>query len=375
LPGVPRSQSMDESNVPKRTAVAVPMTSRRRMEGEGLSSSFDLSFLNSEHRDSQLLTPTVVRYSASWDEVEKAETDSCKRTKFGGFDSSELPPTTLRKLVRRTAPDSPQQQPSTPAPAFRVMQSSGSIIKKSISKQLTPASAKRHRAALHARRSPMRSVPPMTPRAACGNTSCVPTTTQISKALLYSGRLSESSEGIVLPCSVKRRPKISLGTTATAASTLLETTTDTIDSTDTLESSTPFRFTSFPASLPRISTTVDPPCPGAVRKRTSCVDKNLVYYSRDDDTHNTSVSSLQDEGNYACSDDDEKVSPICTRVARTRLNFMQVESPTQRPGTFCRKLTFYLSEIFSFSRFTRLQKDSKLILEILTHRLCRQLQL
>jgi hypothetical protein len=117
-----------------------------------------------------------------------------------------------------------------------------------------------------------------------------------------------------------RPPKISLGSTvATAASgAALETTLESHESQDA-----PFRFSHFPASLPRIHP------PGTARKR----------IAREDDTHNTSIGSLQD--GYGYSDDDSSHSP---EVARTRLDFASCKSPlhmesmlpAQETGTFDR---------------------------------------
>ena len=333
--GIRCSLSMDDTTAAKRFAVASPQAADK--QSGGLSSSFDLSLLNTENRDTQQFTPSFFRYSASWDDGELPKIATCKRTKLAGPNNyeSELPPAGIvRKPASRSAVEDSTQIPGTPSAAIRSRQA-GSCIKKTAGK-LTPVSAKRRRAASHLRKSsPLRRVPPLTPRssfAVGGFPGPVPATNLHSKPLSSFGRLLESSDGIVLPSGAKRRPKISLGTTATSASTVLDTTTDTFDSMETLESSTPFRFNSFPASLPRINTSKtkeEPGCPVTVRKRMSFADKNQVYYPRDDDTHNTSVSSIQDEGNYANSEDEEKRSPVRTPVARARLNFLQAQSPSR----------------------------------------------
>jgi hypothetical protein len=161
-------------------------------------------------------------------------------------------------------------------------------------------------------------------------------------------------------------------TGTTAASTLLETTfeSDTSSSSPT----TRFRFTSFPASLPRVNNPRNRPCPDSVRKRMSFADTSAlseVNQSRDDDgTQNTSISSLSAEGGHHrlplppgshppailelnsqdargsedleepfhgqlfsdedfgySEDDDSADSPARGVVTRTRLNFNMILSP------------------------------------------------
>jgi hypothetical protein len=315
-----RSQSLDETDRAGKVFEVHLGASNTFSPGapvDSLSSSFDFSLLNADSQDIRKHTPAVVRYAASWDEGEAATGDSCKRTKIRGLEADGIfeVPATIRKPAGNSDLGSPQLS-STPA-TIRVKQNDTSV-KKKISKQ-TPTSSKRRRALLHQRPSPLGRVPPMTP-----------TSNQESvKAQFTLGRPQETWDATSFATAAKRKPKVSLGTTATAASTLLETTTDTFDSVDTLESSTPFRFTSFPASLPRINTNAaaEQPHPGTVRKRMSFGDTNLFNFSRDDETHNTSLSSCQDDGNYDYSDDDEEGSLLGTPVPRTRLNFNSVQSP------------------------------------------------
>lgn len=90
------------------------------------------------------------------------------------------------------------------------------------------------------------------------------------------------------------------GTTGTA--TLLETTFET----DSIEASSPpttrFRFTSFPASLPRVTSPRNRRCPDSVCKRMSfneTSDIDILNRSRDDEgTQNTSISSLSADGGH-----------------------------------------------------------------------------
>jgi len=212
--------------------------------------------------------------------------------------------------------------------------------KKSTAKQ-TPASAKRHRAPLHQRRSPR--LMQMTP--------------QRSQKLFHPGRCTTPQEvdrftvarpmpSLLLDDETDDTPyrglsarskKKSIGTVTTAASShALDATTETEDSMDTNDAN--FRFTSFPASLPRVNTLRTPALGahsavhGTVRKRMHFTDalSETANRSRDDATHNTSVSSLPvDDGNmYADSDEEAPRSPTGTPVARTRLDFNSVVSPT-----------------------------------------------
>ncbi|KAL7562192.1 hypothetical protein ACA910_013450 [Epithemia clementina (nom. ined.)] len=136
----------------------------------------------------------------------------------------------------------------------------------------------------------------------------------------------------------KKKPKRSLGTVTTVAnSTILETTTETDDSADThninASSTNTFRFSSFPASLPRIPT-------NAPQKR--MVDTNIAL---DDGESNTSGHSfsLDPVGDHRPSDqhfgsledfDEMSTSPMGTPVGRRRLNFNSVMSPGgSNPGT------------------------------------------
>jgi len=179
--------------------------------------------------------------------------------------------------------------------------------------------------------------------------------------------------------AVKKRPaKSSLGTHTTAGSStaaLLETTTDTIESigdTGSDASSTPFRFTSFPASLPRIHNCpriggiavdrndggsssngagIHPPFPATVRKRMSFGNglgsaaanhyNSSAHLDRsrenDDATHNTSINSsllLDDHhGHYGLDDYQQQHDHRADDVATSRHNVDNNDDDTNHNTT------------------------------------------
>ena len=93
-------------------------------------------------------------------------------------------------------------------------------------------------------------------------------------------------------------------TNTTAASSAVETTVESSDSVGTTSpTTTRFRFTSFPASLPRVNNPRSRDCPESLRKRIPFApepptsQQSDPNQSRDDDgTQNTSISSLSAEG-------------------------------------------------------------------------------
>jgi hypothetical protein len=319
---------------------------------DALHSSFDSSLLNIE-RERPHDAASAFNAAASWDENDPVFADGQGRKHVRTYHSieiPELPPpgSVLRKSSRRSNGESGLSK--TPLrPRFRPP---GTTVKKAGAK-LTPASAKRHRAPLQ-RRSPMRRVPPKTPRDS--SSGLTPRTAkQLQENSIARASHSAGGFGSFLPTCLdgfelygatpsgfasKKLAKASIGTVATvASSTLLETTTETADSVDTSDTSGAlFRFTSFPASLPRINNvrTVEQQCPGVVERQCPGTVRKRMFGdplngSRDDGTHNSSMSSLQDDGQYAYSDDEDDdesaLSPIGTPVARTRLNFNTVLSP------------------------------------------------
>jgi hypothetical protein len=355
--------------------ICSPLVSKlvpKRVIGEVISTSFDLSLLKYSNRVSlENSDRDPIRVTSSWDENDDVATNaileniphgntprSCLKghalafdgveatTCLSSFSSSMEGVTQSNKQVEGTnttirQPKFRQQPPSTT---------------KSNSKQPLPSATRRFKGPLtyhHNRRS---SSPGSRSIAVTSGSSTpasflhqaqsssfrtierTPTNIQTSSeyhsssstsripGTYYSDHLFDPHDSTPVVGN-KRPPKRSLGTTttATASSSLLETTTDTIDSVEIHESTTPFRFTSFPASLPRIHNNPDSStgfmCPGTIRKRMTF--GTGLNHSRDDDgTHNTSVSSIHDDN--GCSDDDSTESPL---VTRTRLNFNSVTTP------------------------------------------------
>eukprot|EP00977_Amphora_coffeiformis_P010726 scaffold2512_cov164-Amphora_coffeaeformis.AAC.11 len=246
---------------------------------------------------------------------------------------SEYAPPTQRKAPRQSSDNVTLISKTPLRPHTRA--------KKSTAKQ-TPASAKRHRAPLHQRRSPR--LLQMTPQRSQllfppGRSTTPQESDRFTVARPVPSLLLDDDDADDTPYRglSARRKKKSIGTVTTAASShALDATTETEDSMDTNDAN--FRFTSFPASLPRVNTLRTPALGahsvvhGTVRKRMHFTDSlsEAANRSRDDATHNTSVSSLPvDDGNmYAESDEDAPRSPTGTPVARTRLDFNSVVSPT-----------------------------------------------
>lgn len=332
---------------------------RRQGAVAGFSDDFQLSPINPLHTSfdaSQLLSAEQPSASAlprfrpapSWEEndpsVARAE-GTMKHAHFGmelkDTKPGHLPPK-ARKAPRHSSDNVTLTSKTPLRPSLRA--------KKSNTKR-TPASAKRHRAPLHQRRSPrlLQMTPQRTQQLFPPGRSETPqerdrfTLARPMPSLLLD-------DGDDTPCGglTARRKKKSIGTVTTAASShALDATTETEDSMDTNDAN--FRFTSFPASLPRVNPLRTPAFGansaghGTVRKRMHFSDalSEAANRSRDDATHNTSVSSLPiDDGNMYAESDEERHdeaprSPMGTPVARTRLDFNSVVSPTAgtRRGT------------------------------------------
>ena len=383
-----------------------------------------------QHLLASASTQSMPRAAASWDENELAmrqrsawnmqqlqQQQQQQQHAHFSIDLPELgtgPSRTGRKASLSNTPVRPRFRPSSST-------SCNSSCKKS---KLTPA--KRLKTPHHSQRRSPHPTLPKTPRSSRTNPVAAaaaatgPHSSSISsehqqqqpeqshhQALFAFAQHDEDSKIAFAPPTIHkaaRKPKTSLGTHTTAASTafLLDTTCDdSMDSTDLDNNSLsePFRFSSFPASLPRIhnvrTTTADrsslllppPPsqrqqqqeqsrqqqqqsahCPSTVRKRMS-FGECLLNKSNDDGTNNTSVSSLQEYGASDVDHDDdadeeeeeendgylhlrrplpsytthedaedeeeaavEGESPLGTPVARTRLNFNSVLSPSNRGG-------------------------------------------
>ncbi len=306
--------------------------------------------------------------SSSWHE-DVGELSGRKHMRLNLETVEAHPPETMRKQARRAVLVS-----KTPArPRLRPP----GAMKKSAT--TTPSSAaKRRRAHWQINESPLTRIAP-TPCQQAQLTS-PPTTTVRLGASIFGKGLAGSTFSPVPPTFTPSSQSGLSGTAkskytgTTAASTLLETTVESSDSVDTSSpTTTRFRFTGFPASLPRVNNPRSRECHDSLRKRMSFGEPAFsdVNQSRDDDgTQNTSISSLSAEGqhhmtlvpgalpptildihpppheehdtdslrpihaklfaddeDFGYSDDDSESSPAREIVGRTRLNFNNVLSP------------------------------------------------
>ncbi|GKY91311.1 hypothetical protein MPSEU_000103300 [Mayamaea pseudoterrestris] len=251
-----------------------------------LNNSFDASMLNKP--ESEQKTP-MIRQVASWDASRTSQ--------------QELPSSySAKKLASRRPPTTV------------------------INTKLTPASVKRQRTVQ--RKSPRHR-----------------------SDTLFSDQ-DQCEEDLIVP--KKRAPKDSLGTHTTAASsTLLDETLDSADdsslATGAASAGAPFRFTSFPASLPRLS---QPSNEQSARKRMSFgglsflnqQPQHLSSSAADEFTNNTSLSSVGYESDHSNQherlgeeEDSNSSSLLGTPVLRTRLNFNALLSPQFAQGNVAAK--------------------------------------
>lgn len=326
----------------------------RQERAATLADDFHLSPFNPLHTSfdaSQLIgglpPPSVLpcfRPAASWEENDPSVASvegTAKQTHFHVDLIETIPP-----HVPPNASKNPRHSSDNAALASKTPLRPRLRSRKSGSKQ-TPASAKRHRAPLHTRKSPrlLQMTPQRTQQLFPPGTMLATTPKDPDRFTLARPmpKLLLDDDANETPYSLSaRRKKKSIGTVTTAASSAaLETTSETEDSMDTNDA--PFRFTSFPASLPRVQNlrATIPSAPGTVRKRMHFADSmsEVANRSVDDATHNTSVSSLHvDDGNlYDLSDEeaakDAPGSPVGTPVTRTRLDFGAAGSPATRRRT------------------------------------------
>ena len=379
----------DEAEFPS-TAILAPSLIRARSydeegrTGEATGLDLHLSPINPLHAsldESQLLPSTTRRPVAaaalprfrpthSWEEnndpsvAPSQEEDGTRHAHFHFdlHDTMTEQTSTARKMPRHSS-DHVLCNSKTPIRPT-------SLRGKKASTKRTPVSAKRHRAPLHQRRSPR--VAQMTPQrsqqlfppSSTVRTSHTPQEgagDRVTRPM--PGLLLDDTDITPLGLSAKRKKK-SIGTVTTAASShALETTTETEDSMDTNEHA-PFRFTTFPASLPRVNHPLRTAAPGTIRKRMHFAESEAATVvtghphnrSRDDATHNSSVSSLPvEDGNMLYTDTEEEDndddddapyshadptrSPSGTPVARTRLNFNAAMSPTDGASSSSRRQT------------------------------------
>eukprot|EP00934_Nitzschia_sp_Nitz4_P005228 Nitzschia sp. Nitz4//scaffold41_size133979//10262//13661//NITZ4_003327-RA/size133979-snap-gene-0.115-mRNA-1//-1//CDS//3329551410//5218//frame0 len=234
----------------------------------------------------------------------------------------------------------------------------------------TPNSAlKRRRAPLPQRQSPMRRIQSTTP---LQNTISSPMAHYHGNNNVFA--IPHSTSLLGTATSTPTAPPKSTSkwyNTGTTATTVLESTMESNSSVDTSSpTTTRFKFTSFPDSLPRVNNPRVSECPDSVRKRMPFTDPiSETNQSRDDEgTQNTSISSLSGEGQqhllptssflppsilrldsqsaekddsarplharlfaddeqFGYSDDETTKSPARDAVCRTRLNFNTAASP------------------------------------------------
>jgi hypothetical protein len=389
-----RARSFDEAHSSMETSAERSDENHRDSEGDvssALHSSFDAALLGSSRVDRSLFGFDDGKQDPqpSWEEDGDPSLGELSGRKHAAETTEVIQPRTIRKKVARR--DANIMDTKTPAKPRLIPP--GSAMKK-CSDDFTPSSAvKRRRAPLPQRKSPMRRVDPLIPSTLpfASSNSFTPKTVRndggsffgagvasgIGSAKMLQTLTPARSDG---PLSTMKSTSRWQNTGTTAGSTHLETTIES-DSVDTSSpTTTRFRFTSFPASLPRVNNPRDRHCPDSVRKRMTFGDGGLYEgncsQSRDDDgTQNTSISSLSDGGQqqtqsasnkppsvlewknrqevisqnvdhdeggpvhaqlfpdeenfgYSDSDDDSTASPVLRGiVGRTRLNFNMVLTP------------------------------------------------
>jgi hypothetical protein len=312
-----------------------------------VNSSFDMSLLQRSQPSTlngceSSLVPNnsaLIRPTASWDELASASAEKRARGNelkplhnraHFALDHPELPPTGVSDVAARRHRDNSIRR--------RTVSNSGcaassTLVNGSSKGKSTPASAaKRHR--IRPRSSPLQLKAPTTPRSVA----------DVTTGTIAGGiRLPELYEPVTV--AKKRKPKRSLGTCTTAAST-----TTTLDEETTMDHSTDrsvdthdtnFRFTAFPASLPRIHS-VHPSIPGhtvhTIRKRMSFgsattaaagVASFMPAAPGPNDSQNTSVSSLYQDfysDDERDNDDESTVQSSILGTPRARLNFNALAS-------------------------------------------------
>lgn len=347
------------------------MDQEERKSAVALHSSFDATISN-DRSESPFLSDDDDEEkgrSASWYE-DLGELSGKKHTLPHLETVEPNLPETVRKQARRAGAVSK-------TPARPRLRPPGAMKK---SANITPSSAtKRRRAHWQVNDSPTSRVPP-TPLQ--GRITSPPTTTVKLDGSIFGKYPNESP----FSPSPALTPNRQLGfhrtaksnskyTGTTASTTVLETTVESSDSVDTSSpTTTRFRFTTFPASLPRVNNPRSREYHDSLRKRMSFGEAAScdANQSRDDDgTQNTSISSLSADGHHHMApvpgalpptildlhpphndledadsgrpihaklfaededfgysdDDDSQSSPARDIVGRTRLNFNTVLSP------------------------------------------------
>ena len=394
-----RAQSFDETRAKQVVNHNDPTGSeelfhdRNSPGAPALHTSFDCSFLenNGVHRS------TMFDSQSSWDdEADPSLGDLSGRKHLlpqlpVETATEVIPPGTVRKKIPRRTPNNNLSGISSGRPRYS-HQSGSTTTKKFFDDNAPSSAAKRRRAPLSQLKSPIRHTDPLTPALPLASTTKTPMTGRNDGYNSVFGAFTSSNQNAGTGNKLTITPTRHVnGTTfstmkstsrfhntgTTAASTHLETTLES----DSVETSSPtttrFKFTSFPASLPRVNNPRNRQCPDSVRKRMSFGENNDLNDTNplkdDDGTHNTSISSLSGEGgaqhltatnppavlewkckpegiapddleesgpahaqlfphedNFGYSDedaDDSSASPVREIVGRTRLNFNLVLTP------------------------------------------------
>lgn len=325
-----------------------------------LNASFDSSMLRKSRGEASFpINHHRLRAAASWDEREGV-TESAGLEQATHLNMPELPPSTTS--AERSLRLGSDFVAAAGTPVRLRFKPPGTARKG----KLTPASAKRRRAPVHLHphhQHPSRARSPLHRGGVCKPTRVSAT----------SSALTNRSLAVETPCPLPgpvpqlqpMRQKQQF-----VSSSALETTTETFESSAdaSLESSTPFRFTSFPASLPRIHNLPMRPqptanngegsganpdcisCPPTVRKRMSFGDSLAAHRSSyPADSQDSSFSSLlldcgDDQREHlshldvprpqppqaedlSCLDATTEAQFMGTPVPRARLNFSSTASP------------------------------------------------
>jgi len=271
-------------------------------EKEAPKIALDTSFESTDMNEPKGSTPYP-----SDDDVDVSERSGRKHMRLVETTEVNLPGT-----VRKQARTFTKNPPATTTTTTSRLRSHGTTTKKSSSSTTAPSSAaKRRRAQWQPDRS---AVPGVSPTPFHGHLSSPPSSTikYLDSSIFHScaspARTPNISTGIYGTSTILSKYYNTATTTGTTtASTAVETT---LESSDSIGTSSPtttrFRFTSFPASLPRVNNPRSRDCPESLRKRipfatdplfSSSQQSDNANQSRDDDgTQNTSISSLSADG-------------------------------------------------------------------------------
>jgi len=260
-----------------------------------LHSSFDASLLEDEGQSASIFRPT-----------------SAGKHARNAEEPDVVAPGTVRKLRRRS--DLPPGPKNTPGRHSHNLRTKGSA--KTAKGERTPTSAARRRRGTHQRRSPRHQALSRIPPAATPVTfkfqdTTSPATPRVS---LFDSTTQLKPPQILTPTRAAATPALPQATAVKKTQTNQTATTvnssfDGMNDSHETSSPTPFRFTSFPASLPRVnnprSTDRNYMCPPSTRKHMNFLTfadeggeddgekgDNVNSSQEEDGTHNSSLSSL-----------------------------------------------------------------------------------